>query len=132
MNSVATAIIVGTTLSGILVYLGLAILLRSERCRRSGSKGVIERRAAWLIAILTYPFAWFVGLILGGNFGGGYAGWLSERTGIAQEVLIPIAVGAGIVIVTSVVDLGIALSGFVAIRHLAKKCQQVQPIHGPD
>ena len=76
----------------------------------------IEKYAIWVVAAVTSPFAWFLGFVFGGNFGGAVASTISEASGLPSEILISGGVGLGIFACTVLLSIGSVFLIFIVIR----------------
>src|SRR5262245_41671747 len=115
---VSIATVVGTAVAAIVLWVTIRwlgnsnfLLAPGQRARRAG------KLAAVVAGVVSFPFAWFVGYVVGGNFGGAYA----SRVGREADLLIPIGIGTGILLVTVVVSLIIAVVAFVCGRLLERQ-----------
>lgn len=61
---------------------------------------------SYIAAIVVYPFALFIGFVVGGSFGGGLGGY-------AGDVGVVLGIGLGVFIVTALIGVIAALIGFV-------------------
>jgi hypothetical protein len=75
---------------------------------RTGSK-----IGAYLVTIVSYPFALFLGIVVGGNVGGGFGG-------NAGNAGIIVGIGLGMFIIATLVGVVAASAGFVLGRLMEK------------
>jgi predicted small integral membrane protein len=107
MNGVVSPVFLATTLSTIASIAACAYFIGFLRARRAQS-GIIERSTTIAIALVTLPIAWFLGYVVGGNFGGSIASQLSF---LSEAVVIPIGIAIGIFVVTSFLSCTLTLIG---------------------
>jgi hypothetical protein len=107
MDAFISPVFVATTLSTIASITACTYFLGVLRARRAQS-GFIERSTTITVALVALPISWFLGYVVGGNFGGSIASrlaFLSERTAI------PIGIAMGIFVVTTFLSCGLSLIG---------------------
>ena len=107
MNGVASPVFLATTLSTIASIAACFFFIGFLRRRRARS-GIIERSTTIAIAVVALPIAWFLGYVVGGNFGGSIASQLSF---LSEGVVIPIGIAIGIFVVTSFISCTLTLFG---------------------
>ena len=120
MNSVTFAIGIGTLLGIIAAFLIIKRIGESEWRLHDEFTGAFARRVTWFVGVATFPFAWFLGFIVGGNFGGALAGRFSEEVGLSAEILIPIGIGAGIFVCSALLSIATALTAFIIARTIKR------------
>lgn len=98
---VPTAIFVATLLSIYCVY---TFLSRSDRKAGSSQWPALTRWLPKIVAVLLFPLAWWLGFIVGGNFGGGWGSLLDEKWSLAG-VGVVIGLGLGIFLVTTAIEM---------------------------
>ena len=113
MTFISVSVCLATIMSAIVVYLTIKTLVRSN----SGTPivGLRFSNAMLVLVTIIFPFAWFFGFVVGGNFGGAVASNLAG-TLFSERVLIPIGIGIGIFICTTFVSIFIPLVVWVIAR----------------
>jgi hypothetical protein len=100
----------------------LAVVIRALTATRwllpASATGKVSRWVTWTLAVATFPFVWFLGFVVGGNFGGAYASRLAEAWSISGEILIPLGIGFALFVCALVLSLLLALAGFVVTRYV--------------
>lgn len=122
MNVISFAIIIGTLLgifSTIVVVAGLAKSNWLLKSRTVPARFVI-RLPLW-VAMSAFPFSWFVGFIVGGNFGGAIAASVLEKFDLSSGVIIPIGIAAGIAFCSAFFPIVSALITSVICRCIQRK-----------
>jgi hypothetical protein len=115
--SVAIAIFGGTLLGLLVSYFAIKRLAASRwMLSSSQSPTTGGRRTVWVVAIIAIPFAWLLGFVVGGNFGGALAGRFAESSGLSEAILIPSGIGLGIALCTAMLSIGSALLGLLVVR----------------
>lgn len=117
-SPVFTAIVLATLLSAITTYRTVKMIGQSAwllGSDKTPAKGVAPKLAL-ILALIAFPFAWFLGFVIGGNFGGAIASVLPE-IGISEKTLIPFGIGLGIFICATFLSIAVALIGFVIGRY---------------
>lgn len=121
MTTVSFAVTVATMLAVFTTYFLIQRILSRWRFLRSQVlPGSLTRSVTWILVVVTLPFAWFLGFVIGGNFGGALAGNFAESSGIAPKLLVPLGIGAGIFFITSLGAIGAGLLGFILGRLIEK------------
>lgn len=117
MTTVSISVTVATALAVFAIYFSIRQILSRRWLLRSDAPPAPQtRNVTWTLAILALPFTWFLGFVIGGNFGGALAGSFAESSRLDPGLLIPFGIGVGIFLVTSVGAIGIGLLGFVLGR----------------
>ena len=117
MNSVATAIVVGTLVGTWGMYFAIGRLIASDWMLQAGRPPTaFGRRVVWAVAVIAVPFAWFMGFVVGGNFGGAFAGVLAERTGLPEAALIPAGIGLGLAMCIALICTASAFIALTLVR----------------
>lgn len=120
MGSVTIAMVLSTVLAAAAVFLGLHWMRKSSILARPGmSTTRVMRSVPVVLSIVMFPFAWWLGVILGGNFGGAIAASIvaTERGG---QVLVSIGIALGIFMVTAVISLAAAFFGLLLMRLITR------------
>lgn len=116
MTSVAFAVLLGTVLGGLATYWAVSRIVGNRWLLPMGYDGRLAQRVAWFAAIVAYPFMWFLGFVVGGNFGGGAAGKVSESLGLSSQIVIPFGIGLGILLGTTLLSIAVSVLGFAIAR----------------
>ena len=108
MADVSVAVLAGTALAVAFTIFGLRWMHR--RCFRdlpaANTRNVAKSFSLVLVAV-TFPFAWWLGFILGGNFGGATAALMTGH--IRRDAgLIQLGIGLGIALTTAAICLAVA------------------------
>jgi hypothetical protein len=120
MTTVNAAVLLGTALAILVTVFGLRRMRRSFPSEPSNA--TLRRTANALpaaLAVIAFPFAWWLGFILGGNFGGGVSAWLAERLG-GEAVLVPVGIGLGIFLITATLCLAVAVVGLLLVQGIIR------------
>src|SRR5882762_4305160 len=108
-------------LHSVAVGIALSVLLIGYAIRKLLSGGLIDlgssaRRGSKIGSYLggfgAYPFALFLGVVIGGTLGGGAGEIVSEAIGLGTAGLV-VGIGLGVFVVTEVVCIGSAFLGFL-------------------
>lgn len=102
-----SAAIIIATLASSLVLLGLWRL----GAQRDPSRSKAAKLSRW-VSLAIAPFAWFVGLVVGGNFGGGIGATLAGGA-LPAPVAILAGVAIGIFLVTASLLIGAFSLSFI-------------------
>lgn len=116
MTSVAFAVLLGTVFGLLATYWAVSRIVGSRWLLPGGYDGKLAQRVAWFAAIIAFPFTWFLGFVVGGNFGGGAAGKVSESLGLSSQIIIPFGIGLGILLCTTVLSIAVSVLGFAIAR----------------
>lgn len=117
VTAVSFAVLVSTLLCVVATYIAVRQISRGQWLTPADrTSSPFARRVSWLSAIGVFPFAWFLGFVVGGNFGGAIASNLSEGTGLPAGFLIPLGIGVGIFLCTTLLSIAVALLGFAITR----------------
>jgi len=114
MNSLLNPVFLATVISTVASIFTIMYLVRVLVRKRPAHKF-----ASWVIpfiAVIAYPFSWFLGYVIGGNFGGSIAGLIP----VHEPVLIAAGIGVGIFICTTAVAGLIVGCCFLFTRILSK------------
>ena len=106
------AVAVGIVLSVLLTGYAIRKLLSGELIDLGSSTRRGSRMGSYLGGFGAYPFALFLGLVIGGTFGGGVGEVVSQAIGLGTAGLI-VGIGLGVFVVTEVVCIGSAFLGFL-------------------
>jgi hypothetical protein len=116
MTSITIAVLLGTVLAILTTILGLRWMRSSQfLVLPNATPTRLARIVPLVLAIAAFPFAWWLGFILGGNFGGATGASVADVAG-GETVLVPIGIGLGIFFATAAISLGIAGIGLLATR----------------
>jgi hypothetical protein len=116
MMSINIAVLFGTILAILATMHGLCRLRNSLPLTRSDKPtSPLIRIIPILFAVVAFPFAWWLGFLLGGNFGGAAGGAIAAVTG-GEGILVPAGIGAGIFIATATISLVAAGVGLLLAR----------------
>lgn len=120
MTSVTVAVLLGTALAILATILGLRSMRSSQfLVSPNATPTRLTRIVPLVLAVAAFPFAWWLGFILGGNFGGTTVASVAEVAG-GETVLVPIGIGIGIFFATAAISLGVAGIGLVVTRLLSR------------
>ena len=113
---------VAIVLAVLTTLVSIAGLLRSLHRRRIGKFPGAVLLPSLVGLLLAWP-CFFIGVVVGGNYGGGWSAALGERMGVSQESpLIPIGIGLGIWFVFTFLE--VVAVGLVGIIVLGTKPRQ--------
>ena len=116
MTSVTIAILLGTTLAILATTVGLRWMRSTPFfVPPNAATKRVTKIVPLVLAIAAFPFAWWVGFILGGNFGGATGASVADAAG-GETVLVPIGIGLGIFVATTVISLTVVGIGFLVTR----------------
>ena len=117
---VTIAVLVGTGLAAFAVMSVVRVL------RKRIERLPLDERPRWTlasaitVAVVAFPFAWWAGFILGGNFGGAFAAAVAEDMG-AQRALVPVGISLGIALVTSAIVTVLCVIAFETANLLQRR-----------
>lgn len=124
---VTVAILIGSFLSVVAVAYGLKVM--QARATREDGRGISRWpfRVAATIAVAAFPFAWWFGFIIGGNFGGAIGAAMSEGARM-ESGIITVGIAGGIFLVTTVIVMCLAGLAFILTRKFSRPdaSQQVE------
>jgi len=106
------AVAVGVALSILLIGYAIRKLLSGELIDLGSSTRRGSRMGSYLGGFGAYPFALFLGFVIGGTLGGGAGEVVSEAIGLGTAGLV-VGIGLGVFVVTEVVCIGSAFLGFL-------------------
>jgi len=106
------AVAVGIPLSVLLTGYAIRKLLSGELIDLGSSTYRGSRMGSYLGGFGAYPFALFLGFVIGGTLGGGAGEVVSEAIGLGTAGLV-VGIGLGVFVVTEVVCIGSAFLGFL-------------------
>ena len=106
------AVAVGIALSVLLTGYAIRKLLSGELIDLGSSTRRGSKMGSYLGGFGAYPFALFLGLVIGVTLGGGAGEIVSEATGLGTAGVV-VGIGLGIFVVTEVVCIGTAFLGFL-------------------
>lgn len=118
MSEVTIAIVGGTFLAVFATIFGLRFL-RRWAARKSTGTVSLPSRIAGAVALIIFPFAWWIGFIVGGNFGGASGGSIGEGSTLESGIIV-LGIGLGIFLVTSVIVLFLATLAFLLAYRWAR------------
>src|SRR5882762_8119627 len=123
---------VGIALSVLLIGYAIRKLLSGELIDLGSSTRRGSRMGSYLGGFGAYPFALFLGFVIGGTLGGGVGEIVSEAIGLGPAGLL-VGIGLGIFVVTEVVCIGSAFLGFLVggltEKLLTRKAWSGEPRH---
>jgi len=106
------AVAVGIPLSVLLTGYAIRKLLSGELIDLGSSTRRGSKMGSYLGGFGAYPFALFLGLVIGVTLGGGAGEIVSEAIGLGTAGVV-VGIGLGIFVVTEVVCIGTAFLGFL-------------------
>src|SRR2546426_717990 len=106
------AVAVGIALSVLLTGYSIRKLLSGELIDLGSSTRRGSKMGSYLGGFGAYPFALFLGLVIGVTLGGGAGEIVSEAIGLGTAGVV-VGIGLGIFVVTEVVCIGTAFLGFL-------------------
>ncbi|TMH48087.1 MAG: hypothetical protein E6H59_02455 [Betaproteobacteria bacterium] len=106
------AVAVGIPLSVLLTGCAIRKLLSGELIDLGSSTRRGSKMGSYLGGFGAYPFALFLGLVIGVTLGGGAGEIVSEAIGLGTAGVV-VGIGLGIFVVTEVVCIGTAFLGFL-------------------
>ena len=106
------AVAVGIALSVLLIGYAIRKLLSGELIDLGSSTRRGSKMGSYLGGFGAYPFALFLGLVIGVTLGGGAGEIVSEAIGLGTAGVV-VGIGLGIFVVTEVVCIGTAFLGFL-------------------
>jgi len=106
------AVAVGIPLSVLLTGYAIRKLLSGEVFDLGSSTRRGSKMGSYLGGFGAYPFALFLGLVIGVTLGGGAGEIVSEAIGLGTAGVV-VGIGLGIFVVTEVVCIGTAFLGFL-------------------
>jgi hypothetical protein len=115
ITPVFIATLLGTVLAAFLLWVSVRWLLASRILLSPGKEQrPFTKYLVSVAALVAFPFAWFVGFVIGGNFGGAYA----SLTSLSEAWAIPTGIGLGIAVLTFVLSFLAASCGLLIGRLL--------------
>lgn len=117
MTLVILAVLTGSSVSVLTAYLAIRRVIQSRWLLPAGRVSTsFAHGIAWGLAIVAFPFAWFLGFVAGSNFGGAIFSVISESTGVPEKLLIPFGIAIGIFLCTTLLSIGASIVGFIVAR----------------
>jgi hypothetical protein len=120
VTSVNVAVILGIGLAIVFTFMGVR---RMRGTFVSGPSATIKSRTLGVIpaalAVITFPFALWLGFVVGGTLGGSLGASVGEHLGAAQ-VLIPTGIAIGLLLTITVLCLAVAGIGYFVVRPFSR------------
>ena len=108
MSNMINPVFIATLIASIASILVTIFFVRFLLRKTSSSKVVTV--SVQLIVLVSYPFAWFLGYIVGGNLGGALASWIPIQF-LSNVIKISIGIGIGIIVCTVIISTIAAIFG---------------------